>query len=397
MVAPMLALARLALLGLVLAAAPARADTFSAYLDSLRPAARAQGVTERTFEAATAGLEPDPAVAALTKKQPEFNSPIGAYLGRAVSAARISAGRAELAKARDTLGAIEKRDGVPAEIVVAVWGVESNFGASPGSKDVLRSLATLAFIGYRSDYFSREFVTALGILQKGDVPRADLRGSWAGAMGQTQFMPSSFEKFAVDFDGDGRRDIWRSLPDALASTANYLAKNGWRTGESWGYEVIRPAGFDYGVARLPFPEWARRGFRRADGGALPTSGEGILFFPSGAAGPAFLATQNFAVLKTYNNSDAYSLSVAHLADRMAGRAAFVSAWPMDEKPLPREARKEMQARMAKLGYTVDDTEGRISFAMRDEIRKAQKRFGLLTDGNPDDALIAALRRAEGEP
>ena len=394
MVRRMLRLARLALLGLALAT-PARADTFADWLASVRPAARAAGVTSQTFDSATAGLEPDPQVAALTKKQPEFNSPIGAYLARAVSAARISAGKAELAKAHDTLERIEQRYGVPAEIVVAVWGLESNFGASPGSKDVLRSLATLASIGYRPDYFSREFVTALGILQKGDVPRSDLRGSWAGAMGQTQFMPSSFEKYAVDFDGDGRRDIWRSLPDALASTANYLAKNGWRTGEPWGYEVIRPAGFDYAPSRLSFPQWVKLGFRRADGGALPSSGEGILFFPSGAAGPAFLATQNFAVLKTYNNSDAYALSVAHLADRMAGRPAFVSSWPMDEKPLPREARKEVQARLAKLGYSVDDFEGRISFALRDEIRKAQKRFGLLTDGNPDDALLAALRNAEG--
>ncbi len=382
--------ARLTLL-LCLAASPVRAEPFADYLETLRPAARSRGVSDAVFDRAIAGLTPDPQVEALTKRQPEFSRPIGAYLASAVSASRITSGRKELEKAATTLQAIEVRYGVPAEIVVAVWGVESNFGASPGSKDVLRSLITLAYIGYRTDYFAREFVTALGILQKGDVPRADMRGSWAGAMGQTQFMPSSFEKFAVDFDGDGHRDIWRSLPDALASTANYLSQNGWQRGLPWGFEVVLPANFDYAISRHSFADWAKLGIHRADKGALPATGEGIMFFPSGAAGPAFLATQNFAVLKTYNNSDAYALSVAHLADRMKGRPAFVSAWPADEQPLPREERKELQQYLIKLGYAVDDKEGRISFAMRDMIREVQARYHLRPDGNPDWALMKALR------
>jgi membrane-bound lytic murein transglycosylase B len=385
---------RLALVSaLLLVGGAARAASFADYLETLRPPAHERGVSDATFDAALAGLTPDPQVAALTKKQPEFNRPIGLYLASAVSQQRIVAGRRELEKARVTLAEIEKRYGVPASIVVAVWGVESNFGASPGSKDVIRSLATLAYIGYRTDYFSRELVTALAILQKGDIARTAMRGSWAGAMGQTQFMPSSFETFAVDFDGDGRRDIWRDLPDALASTANYLAKNGWQRGEPWGYEVVLPQGFDYAISRRSFPEWAGMGIRRADGGALPSAGQGIMFFPSGAAGPAFLATQNFAVLKTYNNSDAYALSVAHLADRMNGRAAFVSAWPKDEQPLPREARKDLQQKLVAMGYSVDDTEGRISFAMRDTIRLVQAKVGLRPDGNPDWALMKALGSA----
>jgi len=255
---------------------------------------------------------------------------------------------------------------------------------------VFRSLATLAQARFRDPYFRDELLVALKILQDGHIAREQMLSSWAGAMGQPQFMPSSFEAFAVDFSGDGRRDIWTNVPDVLASTANYFQKWGWTSGMPWGFEVVVPQGFDYRRSRGPFSDWNKLGVRRADGGALPPKGDAILFFPSGAAGPAFLITENFVVIKRYNNSDAYALAVAHLADRLHGGGPIRAAWPLEDKQLSREARIALQRKLAALGYDVHDFEGRIDFDLRDAIREMQVKFGMLPDGHPTAALLDRL-------
>jgi membrane-bound lytic murein transglycosylase B len=274
--------------------------------------------------------------------------------------------------------------------VLALWGTESSFGSAQDRWDVIRSLATLAQARYRDPYFREELLVALRILQEGHIARDKMLGSWAGAMGQPQFMPSSFYQYAVDFTGDGRRDIWTSVPDVLASIANYLARSGWLAGQPWGFEVVLPQGFDYRASRGSYAEWTQRGVRRADGGALPREGDGFLLFPSGAAGPAFLVGANFSVIKLYNNSDVYALAVAHLADRMHGAAPFRAAWPKNDPQLSRDARKALQRKMASLGYPVHDFAGRLDFDQRDAVRDLQARFGMAPDGQPTPALLERL-------
>ena len=247
-------------------------------------------------------------------------------------------------------------------------------------------------MNWRPDLTRAELLAALTMLKDGDVPRENLRGSWAGAMGQPQFMPSSFEKYAVDQDGDGRRDIWGSVPDALASIANFLRQQGWQPGLPWGVEVRLPPGFDVARSHGSFTDWASRGLTRPNGTAFPTQGDATLFFPAGAAGPAFLVTDNYPVLKTYNFSDAYVLSVATLADRMECGSPVVAAWP-NAVGMSRENRITLQARLAALGLPVDNHEGRISLTLRDTIRVAQARVGLVQDGNPTDQLLHALQAA----
>ncbi len=373
------------------AAAPAvpSAAAFRAFLASLRPAAEAQGVSSRTFDAALAGLEPDPAVAAMTRRQPEELKPVGAYLAAQVTPARAATGRALLARWHADLAAIERMYGIPAAIVVAVWGLETNYGASPGAKDVIRSMATLAAMDYRPELYRAELLSALVLLERGEASRDMLRGSWAGAMGQPQFMPSSFERYAVDWDRDGRRDIWGSVPDALASIANFLARQGWRPERPWGLEVRLPPGLDLLIGRAAFADWRARGVSRPGGAPLPETGDAVLYFPAGATGPAFLVTENFEVIKTYNFSDAYVLGVGTLADRIAGEPPVAAAWPT-EPPISRSDRIALQARLAALGYAVDNREGRISLALRDTIRSAQARVGMTPDGNPTASLLRTL-------
>ncbi len=395
------------LAGLVLFSAAASAQPASpapvvtaadirAYAEQLWPEADKSGVSRTVFETAFAGLEPDPSVAAMTRRQPEFAKPIGAYLATQVTPARVKAGKAVMQRWSADLAAIERRYEVPAPIIVAVWGLETGYGAFTGSKDVIRSLATLAAMNYRPELYRAELLAALSMLQRGEVVRQQLRGSWAGAMGQPQFMPSSFEKFAVDGDGDGRRDIWGDVPDTLASIANFIREQGWRPGRPWGVEVRVPTGFDYRVSRGSFADWVSRGITRPDGARMPASGEGILFFPAGSRGPAFLVSENFEVLKTYNSSDAYVLSVAQLADRMEGKPAIQAPWPSDQM-MSRDERIALQARMVELGYAVDNREGRISLALRDVIRSAQARVNMIPDGEPTTHLLDALRAAPAQP
>ena len=375
----------LLVLALVLAGAYATCEadaSFAAFLGGLWPDAAKQGISRATFDAAFAGLTPDAGVLAAMRREPEYGKPFGAYLASLASPSRIAAGMRKSAQWAATLRAVEDRFGVDRTILVSIWGIESSFGQGEQRWDVFRSLATLAQARFQHPLFRDQLLSALKILQDGHIPRWEFVGSWAGAMGQTQFLPSSFLTYAVDFDGDGKADIWRSVPDVLASIANYLQKSGWQKGLPWGFEVVLPQGFDYRLSRGSFAEWAQRGLRRADGGAFPAAGSAILFFPSGAAGPAFLVTDNFLVLKQFNNSDAYALAVAELSDRLRGLPPVRAAWPVDDFQPSRDQRIALQRRLAQLGYKVADFDGHIDFELRDAVRDLQKRFGMVPDGHP---------------
>ena len=321
-------------MGLALAAigsgtADAAAPGFSGFLAELWPQAHRRGVSRETFDRAFADVTPDPTVLAKTKRQAEFTKSVSAYLAGAVSPSRIETGQARAREWKAVLERADREFGVDPYIVLGVWGLETNFGKNPGDLSTIRCLATLAFARYRGDYFRRELLDALDILQQGHISASAMQGSWAGAMGQTQFMPSAFKRYAIDFEGSGRKDIWRSVPTALGSTAYFLRKHGWIAGESWGSEVVVPeraAGVSAGAR--PFAAWAREGVRRADGDPLPAGGEASLLVPVGSDGPHFLVTRNFKVIKSYNNSTSYALGVALLGERIAGSPPLRASWPV---------------------------------------------------------------------
>jgi len=363
---------------------------FARLLRALWPEAAARGITRRTFDRAFAGLTPDPRVAALTLRQPEYGATVGSYINRMASDARIQGAARKATEWSRTLDAVERQYGVDRWIVVALWGIETAFGTNTGGFDVIRSLATLALSDYRPDYFRDELIAALEILQQGHIARAKMIGSWAGAMGQPQFMPSNFLALAVDLDRDGRKDIWHIVPDVLASIANFLKHWGWKAGADWGYEVVVPPGFDYARSRASYSEWAALGVTRADGAPLPADGKAILFFPSGAAGPAFLAGENFEVIKRYNNSDVFALAAGHLADRARGHPPFRAPWPAADPQLSRDQRVALQKRLKELGHPVNDFEGRIDFDLRDEIRLEQIKHGMAPDGHPTVTLLKRI-------
>jgi lytic murein transglycosylase len=363
---------------------------FRRFVDSLWVDARARGVTRATFDKAFEGVTPDPKIIALTRKQSEFVRPIWEYIDSAVSAQRLERGREIAGEWSNTLARVEQTYGVPRSVVLGVWGMETNFGSFTGSIYVVRALATLAFTGYRGTFFRDELLLALQILQEGHVERSGMTGSWAGAMGQTQFMPSSFLKYAVDGNGDGRRDIWRSIPDALASTANYLRQHGWRPGLPWGFEVELPRGFDFRNHRHAFRAWQGLGLHRVDGQAFPSSGEATLFVPGGANGPAFLVTDNYLVIKAYNSSDAYAMGVAHLGDRLLGGKPIQGDWPK-EPMLGRDQRHEVQRRLGSLGFYEGEADGKFGTKTREAVRNFQLHRGLVADGYIDASLLRELR------
>ena len=365
-------------------------ETFDAFLAGLWKDAAAQGISRATFDLAFTGVTPDARVLGAMQHAPEYGKPFGAYVESIVSPSRIAVGTRKSALWADMLRRIEAKYGVPESILVSIWGIESSFGDSADRWDVFRCIATLANAKIQQPYFRDELISALKILQSHAIARPQLLGSYAGAMGQAQFMPSSYLKYAVDFDGDGHADIWTSVPDVLASIANYLRQYGWQPGLPWGFEVLAPLKFDYRVSRGTFREWQARGFERLDGGRWPDTGDAILFFPSGAPGPAFLVTQNFVVLKTYNNSDAYALAVAHLADRLHGAGRFRSAWPINDVQPSRSERIALQKKLASLGYKVADFDGHFDFDLRDDIRKLQQSFGMTPDGHPSRAFLDRL-------
>jgi lytic murein transglycosylase len=371
-------------------ATPASAP-FDVFVQRLWPQAQARGISRATFDLAFRGVTPDASIVALTRKQSEFSAPIWSYLENAVGGARIQRGREAAAENASVLSQVEARYGVPKEVVLGVWGMETNYGSFKGNKDVIRSLATLASIRYRGDFFRDELLTALELIQKGHVERSELKGSWAGAMGHTQFMPSSYMKYAVDWTGDGHADIWTSSSDAIASTANYLKGYGWVPGLPWGMEVTLPDGFDHRLDKASFSAFASAGVRRADGGRLPSSGEGRLFYPAGHTGPVMLLTANFDVIKKYNSSDAYAMAVGHLGDRIAGRSAIRASWPTKAPRLDMAATRDLQHRLKALGLYNHDADGRIGTGTREAVRRYQISAGEIADGYPTPALLSKLR------
>lgn len=391
-------LARLLVTLLALQPAFALAATeFDTCLAGLRGEAAAQGVTLATYDQHTRGLGADMEVIAKLDYQPEFRSPIWDYIASLVDAERIADGTLRLEEWRDTLTQIESSYGVDAATVVAVWGVESNFGRNFGTRPLVTSLATLSCFGRRQSYFRSEFFTTLKILEQGHVAPEKLVGSWAGAFGHTQFMPSTFMRVAVDFDGDGRRDLVSSIPDALASTANYLKLSGWRAGQSWGYEVRLPAGFDAAQAgrrnKRPVGEWAAQGVTRIDGSPLPdpSLAAGILL-PAGVAGPAFLVTRNFDAIYSYNAAESYALAIAHLSDRLRGHGDFTTPWPTDDPGVSRAERREIQTLLLERGYDIGEADGIIGSKSREAIMSVQPQLELEPDGRAGRKLLEALRK-----
>ncbi len=377
---------------LVFQGGPPRAQeqSFAAFASALWPDVQAKGVTRTTFDLALKGVTPDQRVIAATQRQPEYGKPVGDYINAIVSNRRIADAQLKAREWTKTFDDVEKKFQVERWVLLALWGMESDFGTEKDRWDVFRSLATLAYVKYRHPYFRNELIVAMLIMQNNHFTRDKMVSSWAGAMGQSQFMPSNFVDYAVDFSGDGHIDIWSNVPDVLGSTANYLHKWKWNAALPWGFEVIVPNGFDYMSSRATFADWQKLGVRRADGKPFPSAGQGILFFPSGAKGPGFIVTENFDVLKEYNNSDAYAIAVGHLADRMHGGGLIKTAWPKDDHQLSRDARIALQKKLSELGYRVNDFEGHIDFDLRDNIRVEQKKLDLLPDGTPTAVLLEKL-------
>ena len=376
---------------------PLFADWMSGFIDRAAGAGWSRAELAQTF----AGLTADPRVIAADSRQPELSKPVSAYIEGAVSDTRIQEGRARREEAAVWLDPIASQYGVPADIVVAIWSMESSFGRIQGSMDVVRSLATLAAEGRRKAFAEDQLFAALRILYTGQATREQLRGSWAGAMGQTQFTPSDYLSFAVDGDQDGRRDIWGSAPDALASTANFLSrKAAWRRGEAWTREVVLPAGFDYGLAegvKQPTAAWAGLGVRTADGRAwrLADSEEAAqLLLPAGWTGPALLAFPNHFAIRTYNNSMSYALAVGFLAERISGAAPLVRSWP-EEEPISRADRIAAQEALQHMGYDVGEVDGVLGLKTRQAARLWQKTRGLPADGYLTYALIQRLKTEGG--
>lgn len=385
-------------IGLTAMLAPAQADPgFDRFVREFWPKAKAAGITSQTYNSVFQGMTPDDDTLRLMSKQSEFVKPIWDYLDSAVSETRVEKGRELLREYSTVLQQIESRYGVDREAVLAIWGMETNYGGYMGRHNVIQALATLAYAApRRKKFWNKELVTALGIVQAGHVRFQDMEGSWAGAMGHTQFMPSSWKAYAADYNGDGRRDIWTSIPDALASTANYLKKHGWQTGKTWGYEVKLPAGFDYHLAdgdkTLTLGQWTKYGVRRSNGKGFPRpSDKAILVLPAGASGPAFLMLRNFYVIKRYNNATAYALAVGHLSDRLIGGGPLAGDWSRDHLPLSRSERVELQNYLNRLGFSVGAADGKIGPATRRGIRAYQSSRGLVPDGYPSVVLLAHLK------
>jgi membrane-bound lytic murein transglycosylase B len=371
------------------------AASFSQYIAGLWPAAQAKGVSRKTFDLATKGLYYDPKIAAHTEVQAEFSQSIWAYLAGAVIPARVEAGRKQYAAARDVLESARQTYGVDADAIMGVWGVETEFGAFFGNENVLNALATLGYIHYQGDLGRDELIAAMQIVEQGDVPPSGMRGSWAGAMGQPQFMPSSFLEYAVDFDGGGRRDIWTDKADTLGSIANFLEKHGWTRNLPWMVEVTLPSDYKFEPSDFSgdtkFPEFAKKGVRAEDSSALPKDGAARLFMPAGIHGPIMLITHNFDVIKTYNNSNAYVLAVGLLGDAIVGRGQLRTPWPKREHALTRVELKAVQTELKTRGFEIGEIDGRAGPKLEQAVRAFQFKQGLTPDGYASPALLAKLK------
>jgi lytic murein transglycosylase len=378
--------------------------SFESCLQELALTAQARNVLQGVITERLLGLSPDPEVLAATRNQAEFEKPIWAYLDAGVTEARIREGQQKLQEWALTLEGIEHRFGIDRYTLVAFWGVESSYGAVLDNasvvRPVIRSLATLACgDAGRSGYWRDELIAALQISGNGDVAPERFTGSWAGAMGHTQFMPRVYLDQAVDFDGDGKRDIWTSVPDALASTANYLKATGWHAGERWGAEVVLSEGFDYALAdevtERSLSEWRQLGVRPADASLAPASDttRATLVLPTGARGPAFLLMQNFRAILRYNTALAYALTVAHLSDRLRGAPALTRDWPRSDAFLTPEERRDLQTRLTERGYPVGGIDGKVGPKTRAAIRAYQATIGLPPDGYADASLLTRIKAA----
>ncbi|PZX19029.1 lytic murein transglycosylase [Palleronia aestuarii] len=373
-----------------------RASAFQDWINRFRGRALTQGVAPEVFDRAFSGVSYDPAVIERDRNQSEFTKTLWEYLDSAASDSRVANGRAALEENRAILEAVEARYGVEKEVVAAIWGLESAYGAHRGSTRIVEALATLAFDGRRGRFFEAQLVAALMILQSGDVTAEDMTGSWAGAMGHTQFIPTSYLTYAVDFDGDGHRNIWSEDPtDALASTAAYLNRFGWKTGVPWGVEITLPDTFDFSLARrndrrMP-SEWVALGVRGTDGAAVPDYGEASILLPAGADGAAFMIFSNFEVLERYNTADAYVIGVGHLSDRIAGGPPIRADWPRGDRALTFDERLEMQRRLTSQGFDTKGVDGRIGPLTISAVRSFQRAQGLIPDGYPSLRLLQTLR------
>ncbi|MBC7897661.1 MAG: lytic murein transglycosylase [Cytophagaceae bacterium] len=373
---------------------------FEACLASVQGSAAARRVLPDTWEQHLTGVRPDSQVLAALDAQPEFRLPIWDYVAIMADQQRVDDGRARMDTLQPALDSISRRYGVDREVLVAIWGIESDFGRGQGSYRVVRSLATLSCMGRRQAYFRRELLAALRILQAGHVAPEAFLGSWAGAFGQTQFMPGTFEWLAVDHDGDGRRDVIGSTPDALASTANYLRNAGWKRAVPWGFEVRIPAGMtargEGRRVKRTLATWTGRGVRRADGSPLVTTGTPAsltagLLLPAGPEGPAFLVTRTFDALYRYNASESYSLAVAHVSDRLRGAPGLVTSWPTDDPGLSRADRRELQALLRQRGHDVGAPTAVYTSAIRAAVKLEQERLGMPPSGRAGQRLLTALR------
>lgn len=375
------------------ASTPPGAADIAPCVTQLRSEALKRGIDGARFDGWFAGVETDPSVLDLLDRQPEFTMQPWDYLAALVDDKRIADGRRKLAAHSEVLERIEATYGVERQVLVALWGVETRFGERMGSRPLVRSLATVSCFGRRQPFFREELMAVLRILQDGDVPLEHMVGSWAGAFGHAQFMPSTFRRAAVDFDGDGKRDIVGSIPDALASAANYLARAGWKRGEPWGHEVRLPRkyrGPSGRRTRLAMAQWRALGIKRVDGRALPGEEAAALLLPAGANGPAFLVMQNFSALLAYNPADAYALAIAHLSDRLRGGGAIHASWPKGEPALSRDQRISMQERLSLRGFDVGNADGIIGPRTVDAIKEFQKSLGLTPDGFPTIGLLGRL-------
>lgn len=388
----------------LLAALPAFAQTtpatappdFSRCIDGLQDEARAAGVSEATYRQLTRGLVPDMSVIDKLNYQPEFQMPIWDYLSGLVDDERVQQGQALLQQHAAVLERLQQRFGVDPEAVVAVWGVESNFGQSQGKYPLVQALGTLSCYGRRQAFFRGELFTAMRIVQAGHIAPERFVGSWAGAFGHTQFMPSTFERLAVDGDGDGRRDLIDNTADALASTANFLARAGWQSGQPWGFEVRLPPRFntsDEGRrSKRPMSEWIARGLRKVDGSPLPQGlGSAGLITPAGPQGPAFLVFKNFDAIYSYNAAESYGLAIAHLSDRLRGAGPFTTPWPTDDPGLSRAERRELQLLLLLNGHEIGQADGMLGDKSRTAIRAEQQRLGQEVNGRGGMKLLRALR------
>ncbi len=391
---------------LLLTVSPVYAQTgnFDACVKGLRQSVVSQGISGAVFDRAMVGVEPDPDVLKAFSFQPEFRTAIWDYLAGLVDQERVDDGRIKLKEWNKVLTEAENKFGVDRNVIVAVWGVESNYGRIQGKREIVRSLTTLICADKRQAFFRGELLATLRILQSGDIPAESLVGSWAGAFGQTQFMPTTYQRLAVDFDGDGRRDIVSSVPDALGSTANFLKRAGWVTGQPWGIEVKLPANYSGPSGRRTkqsLTQWRSLGIKpvkvagkspqQADIAKLPDTTQAALLLPAGAQGPAFLVFRNFDAIYSYNAAESYALAIAHLSDRLRDGRMLQASWPTDDPGTSRAERREIQQALISRGYDVGEVDGLIGTKSREAISDFQKSAGLIVNGRAGQQVLKALR------